>query len=96
MHNDTTRKLTLFTILTEWKENLDKLTAGYFDGFTITEGIGYYRGGRERSARIDIIAEPSEAFAVAGLATAIRNVNAQHSVLVLETDITNTEILDHV
>lgn len=93
--NRRSRKLTLYTLLTEYRDNLATLTAGFFDGFTVTRATGYYKGMPEPSGRIEVIGEPADWQAIEALATAIRNVNAQQSVYILETDATLTEIADH-
>ena len=86
-------KVLLYTVLTEWKDNLHTLTSNFVEGATITRGVGLWQGTKEDSARIEIIGSIEDGKAVADLATAIRNVNNQTAVYVTETDITLTEYL---
>ena len=82
----------LFTLYTEKRPNLARLTAGRFDGFTLVESIGYWRGVREDSTKVEILVEDADADAgkrasVYELAEEIRYVNDQQAVFVTEAEV---------
>ena len=84
----------LYRIYTEDKPNLNRLAGAYFDGFTLLQGIGYWKGQPEACAVIEIIAEESEAKAIYCLARSIRLTNHQESVLVVSLPVTHKFIID--
>ena len=57
-----------------------KLASQRFEGFTVTHGIGYYKGGEEFTLILEIIT--SDPASVYLLAEEIRKANGQESVLV--------------
>ena len=77
----------LFTLYTERRPNLARLTGGRFEGFTLVETVGYWRGLREDSTKIEIIADAERRADVLTLAEEIRFVNAQQAVFVTEQDV---------
>lgn len=85
----------LYTLLTEWKDNIPELAQNFVDGATVTRGLGIWHATREQSARIEVIGGIETADSVAALATAIRNVNNQQSVYVTEQPLTLTEYYSH-
>jgi hypothetical protein len=79
--------MTLFTLYTERRPNLARLTSGRFEGFTLVETVGYWRGLREDSTKIEIIADAERRADVLTLAEEIRFVNGQQAVFVTEQDV---------
>lgn len=82
----------LFTIYTEKRSNLAVLTGGRFDGFTLVETVGYWRGIREDSTKIEIIADAASWDTVLELAEDIRRTNDQQAVFVTEQAV-NAELV---
>ncbi len=74
----------LYRIHTEDKNKQDVLdmVAEVFDGFTVIEATGYWKGKREKSLIIEIDTPADRARDVLGLAARIRDYNAQEAVLV--------------
>jgi hypothetical protein len=77
----------LFTIYTESRPNLARLTSGRFEGFTLVKAEGYWRGLREDSTKIEILADAERRADVLTLAEEIRFVNEQQAVFVTEADV---------
>ncbi|MBW8002570.1 MAG: DUF3574 domain-containing protein [Planctomycetes bacterium] len=78
-----------FEILTEDK-NRDKIIAEvskFFDGFSITEQIGYWKGEQEKSLNIMIVGRYSDSRKIDRIASAIQNFNDQESVMTLVSEI---------
>lgn len=73
---------TVFRLYTTEQPNLATLTARYFDGATITAGIGLWKGKTEPAAVVEIIGTKRDMQRVFDLAGDIRSVNSQSSVLV--------------
>ncbi len=83
----------IYRIYTETKSNLIKLTSQFFDGFTVFEVAGYWKGKREWATVIEIHTEDVfEATAVYTLASLIKTTNAQEAVRVVA--ITPENIID--
>jgi hypothetical protein len=78
-----------FRIYTENKRDgvAERLTAAHFDGFNITETTGYWKGQREDSIVIEIIAPGSDSLKVEALAGELRRELQQEAVLVTATEI---------
>ena len=74
----------LYRILTEdvHREAVYDILDSHVDGYTVTPGIGSWRGVRENSLAIDIIGVP--AITVQNIAREIKRANKQESVLILE------------
>jgi hypothetical protein len=64
------------------RDSLVKLVSRYFEGATITYGIGLWQGVTERAAVIDIIGNANDLQAIVNLAGDIRFVHGQTAVLV--------------
>jgi len=65
----------------EFRENIVKIVSRYFDGFTIINCEGYWKGIAENSVIIEIIAE-NEFPKILAIADEIRIANKQECVLV--------------
>ncbi len=76
----------LYRILTENKnlDNVKKLAAAHFDGFTIYKAVGYWKGNEEESLVIEIWAQEKDEAMVRALAEKIKVINSQESVLIQE------------
>src|SRR2546427_10011457 len=72
----------LLTLYTEWKSNLPNLVTKHFPGATLQKGIGIWRGGKEKSAAIEIISEKSILEPFKALAVEIKRVNHQSAIIV--------------
>lgn len=70
------------------RESLVRLVARYFEGATITHGVGLWQGKTERAAVVDIIGTLDDVQAIANLAGDIRFVHGQAAVLVTWSPIT--------
>lgn len=83
-----------FRIYTENKRDgvAERLAAAHFDGFNITETAGYWKGQREDSIVIEIIAPAADALKVEALAGELRRELQQEAVLVTATDTETTLI----
>jgi len=51
--NNTTKQLEV--------DNIEKIIAGHFEGFTASEVIGYWRGSKERTLKVEIITDETPA-----------------------------------
>ena len=74
---------TLYRLYTAQRTNLPRITRQWFDAFTITPGIGGWRGLTEPCAVIEIIGTHADEARTHGLAADIRRTNQQDSVVVL-------------
>ena len=87
----------LYRIFTENvnKQRICKLISGYFDGFTVFETTGYWKGCQEQSLCIEIMADSYD-ISVPGkinaLSQAICLGNEQESVLIQELDVKHESI----
>lgn len=79
-----------YHVHTEDKPNLPELTSRYFDGFTLTKGVGYWRGTSEPTAVIEVSTD--NPVAVRALAVDIKRENHQESVMVESYD-TDTQFI---
>lgn len=70
----------LYRLATETKPNLATLAGVYFDGFTILQGKGYWKGQAEPSTIIEV--ETDDDDSVRRLAEDIRTTNNQEAVMV--------------
>jgi hypothetical protein len=78
----------LYRIYTQWKDNLGDLAVKYFpDGFTIYRGTGYWKGGREENATIEIALPEPNLSLVQDLAKEIKTVNHQEAILTVVQDL---------
>jgi len=82
--------MALYRILTENKnqEKIAEIISQYFDGFTLIEATGYYKGKQEKSLVIEIdiggtkySARAAARSKIADICTDIRNLNQQECVL---------------
>lgn len=78
----------LYRLYTEDKENLGEITLKYFpDGFTIYHGTGYWKGGQEYNATIEIVIPGKSTVLVLdkiqALADEIKTTNSQETVLIV-------------
>ena len=80
----------LYTLYTEDKIGIERIVGRHFDGFTILNARGYFRGESELSVTIEIVGTPADKAKVYALAEDIRRTNAQYSVLVTEQRINAT------
>jgi len=71
--NNTTKKLEI--------EKIEKIVAAHFEGFTASEVIGYWRGNKERSLKVEIITDinPAE---IARIARELKAKLDQESIMV--------------
>ncbi len=60
------------------------IVSNVFDGFTVFQTFGYWKGNRESSLVIEIVGDSSDKSKIRKIAKAIRLVNRQDSVLVQE------------
>lgn len=67
---------------------IEALVSRYFPGFSITENTGYYKGTRERSLVIEILAPGTLAHVIKFLGKAIAQANAQECVLITADKVT--------
>ena len=74
----------LYRIFTERKRTpeVTELVAGMFPGFSLFEGIGYWKGQQELFLCIEIIASDIDAASIVHLASKIKKRNAQESVMI--------------
>ena len=70
-----------YTLMTETKPNLGELASRFFEGFTLIEGAGYWKGVPEGSTSIVVIGD-NRLPEVYELAHLIRRENKQTAVLV--------------
>lgn len=73
----------------EYKETAIDLTAQYFDGFTVLEGVGYWQGAGEHSLCIEVSGHACIRGKVNELAGCIKRRNNQEAVLVQKISATN-------
>lgn len=64
------------------RESLIRLVSRYFDGATITYGVGVWQGATERNATVEIVAAVGDLQKIVNLAGDIRFVHGQTAVLV--------------
>jgi hypothetical protein len=81
----------LYRIYTENinKHAIEKLVNDFYEGYTIIESTGYWQGKKERSMIIEIITsnpESNETTIINTIATRIKKLNKQQSVLVAKFD----------
>lgn len=76
-----------YTLFTEDLGNLGSLVSKYFDGFTLTETKGSWKGRYEKSVRIEILNSKNEDLAVYTLVDEIKRKNNQEAVLLEVTEI---------
>ena len=79
----------LYRIYTENKnrEQVVELVAKRFDGFTVFEAEGYWKGQQERSLIIEIVPNIKyPEYKIEGLALDIRTLNQQESVLIQQVE----------
>ena len=73
----------LYRILTEkTKINLTPILEKYYDGYTVLNAKGYWKGVPEKSIVIEIVTHGNEDTNIRNLAVDIRNANKQECVLV--------------
>lgn len=65
---------------TEYRRNLASIVSRHFANFTILRGTGYWKGGSEPSALVEVVTDNRSA--VEALAHNIKFVNHQQAVLV--------------
>lgn len=73
-----------YSLYTEDKGNIGKLTSEYFLGFTLFSGVGFYKGLPEKSIKIEVLLESSDDTKVEQLIDTIKGVNKQQSVLMIK------------
>jgi hypothetical protein len=88
LNKKVTEQQSLYRILTEDKnrEAVESIVAEYFDGFALSNSIGYWKGNRHTSLIIEVIANdaPHTKERVIVVAQRIRELNGQECVLVQE------------
>jgi hypothetical protein len=74
----------LYRILTEDKnrEKVEAIVGTYFDGFTVIEATGYWKGTKEKSLVIEIWTDDNARSDINVVAKRIKEVNNQEAVLV--------------
>lgn len=75
-----------YKIYTERKHNIKRITSKYFEGFTLFNTIGFWKGKEEESVCIEIIGASYKQVKL--LAKAIKRINNQESVYVIKENIT--------
>lgn len=75
----------VYTEDTDTRPEVANLVSEYFNGFTMFSGIGFWRGKKELSLVIEIIADYNDKHKVLRLAGEIKELNKQESVLVFTT-----------
>ena len=78
-----TEARTLYRLYTAQRANLPRITRQWFDAFTITPGIGGWRGLTEACAVVEIIGTLFDEPRIHELATDIRRTNAETMVVVV-------------
>jgi hypothetical protein len=80
-----------FNIYTEDlnRKKIEKLVSSYFDGFTILESVGYWKGKREKAVIIRILSGAEDSAKVKALALKIKKQNKQQSVIIVKK---NTDV----
>ena len=78
----------LFRIHTETRPNIAAIVSELFDGFTLYAAVGYWRGLREDSTTVEILADASRRADVDTVVERIRAENNQQAVLVVEMEVT--------
>jgi hypothetical protein len=73
----------VYRLYTEHKSNLTDIIAQWFDGATIIQTVGLWRGQTEIGAIVEIIGQASDRARIIALARQIRDTNEQQCVLVL-------------
>lgn len=78
------KRLKRFTLYAETKGNIRELAEKYFDGFTLIEGTGVWKGNIELSTQVVILAEdgPEIIKSIHDLAQELKTINGQESVYV--------------
>lgn len=74
--------MTRYRIYTERKYNIERLASKCFDGFTLFDTIGFWKGKKEKSICIEIIGTFQDYKQVKFLANTIKRINSQQSVYV--------------
>ena len=82
----------VFTLYTESKPNLSELVTRYFDGATITYGLGLWQGTTEPAAVIQIFGWLENLQNIVFLAGDIKTVNAQQTVLITWHAVTRLDV----
>ena len=74
----------LFRIFTEYtnKEGIERAANNYFQGYTIFEGVGYWKGSKEKSLLLEVVDKPSKLETIKKLASEIKRINNQEAVLI--------------
>lgn len=74
-----------YTIYTENKncEEVEGILSNYFTGYTITQGVGAWKGEKEQSLVITYFGTETNASLVEACALSIKHTNRQESVLVV-------------
>jgi hypothetical protein len=73
-----------YRLYTERFANLGEIASRHFDGFTIVDSVGYWKGQREDSAIIEVVTDAPHK--IGELAEDIRTTNHQQAVLVTAAD----------
>lgn len=76
--------MTLYRIYTERKYNIERIASKCFDGFTLFNVIGYWKGKREKAVCIEIIGQAKDYKQIKFLASTIKRINNQESVYVTQ------------
>lgn len=74
-----------FRLYTQSFDNIPEIVSQYFDGFTLFEARGYWKGKGERSAVVEVVT--SNRAKVYELARTIKELNKQESVLVVPVSV---------
>ena len=74
-------------------ELVEDLVGRYFDGFTIRQGAGYYKGLKEGSLTIEVMGNEEDGVKVKRLAAKIRDANDQDCVLMTKEVLASVEFV---
>ena len=75
----------IYRIYTEDLGNIPEIVSQYFDGFTVFEAVGYWKGQREKTAVVELVTD--ERVKVYEMARTIKELNKQESVLVVPVSV---------
>lgn len=87
LERDKVNKMIIYRVYTERKYNIERIASKCFDGFTLFNTIGYWKGKKENAVCIEIIGTAKDYRQVKFLASKIKSINNQESVYVIRQSI---------
>lgn len=79
------RCLLTYRIYTEDLGNIPEIVSQYFEGFTVFEAVGYWKGKREKTSVVEVIT--NERVKVYEMARTLKELNRQENVLVVPVSV---------